>query len=345
MKKILSLFLVLTILLSLSACAKVTNSPDSSDVPADSTSVTEMQDSTEAAPQLAVEDFEVVRYDTEFLIFKVKLRNISDVNMDSIGFLVQFLDANGDILDDRMCGAASVNAGQAIWAGQYSISNDIRVEDVAAVAIASDPYSGRNSIAEKVTFQVPSGQPIGGNIQMTDNTEAFTQFRDYLEKRGPISVVTEEINDSNKSGHRQVSIEVTTGGIQVSYEDEVTTVAGKSSAFGKSLLQFTLSPNVKRVNTQVEYFLGGDDGNGHKDIRSATTTYSWDIHNYRNGNELSITTDYTQVDENGDSIKQEGTQMTLVMTNPCADATMVLKQVLQESSLGITMADLGFANY
>ena len=346
MKKTLSLFLVLAMLLSLGACATETNPHVSSDLPTDSTPVMEMQASAEDVPQLAVEDFEVVRYDNDTLSFKVKLRNISDVDKESISFLYQLLDANGDILDDQLCGAASVDAGQAIWAGQYSISNDIHIEDVAAVAITSNPYTGRkNSIAEKMTFQVPSGQPIGGDAQMPDNTEAFTQFRDYLEKRGTISIVTEEINGSNITGHHQVSIEATTEGIQVSYEDEVTTVAGKSSAFGKSLLRFTLSPNVKRVNSQVEYFLGGDDGNGHKDIRSAATTYSWDIHNYRNGNELSLTTDYTQVDENGNSIKQEGTQLTLVMTNPCADATMVLSQVLQESGLDVTMDDLGFANY
>ena len=345
MKKTIALVLALVICLSLWGCAKETESAGSSNLSTDGASVAAIQADEEVLPQLAVEDFEVVRYDSEHLTFKVKLRNISDVNLDSIVILAQFLDANGDILGDTRFGANSVDAGQAIWAGQFSISNDIRVEDVVAVAITSDKATRKNSIAEKMTFQVPGGQLIGGNAQLTDSNKAFTEFREYLEQRGIVTVVTQEIKDSNKTGHHMVSVEAAAEGIRVSYEDEVTTVVGKSSAFGKSLLQFTLSPNTKRVETQVEYFLGGDDGNGHKDIRSAATTYSWDIYNYRSGDALSLAADYTQVDEKGNSIKQEGTQLTLVMTNPCADATMVLGQVLQESGLDVTMADLGFANY
>jgi hypothetical protein len=111
------------------------------------------------------------------------------------------------------------------------------------------------------------------------------------------------------------------------------------------VLQFTLTPNIKNVNANVEYYLESTDGYGHSDIRSCATTILLNIHDYRSGDKLSVDTDYTQVDENGKSTKQEGMQLELVLTNPCADAMSVLSQVLQESGLDVTMADLGFANY
>lgn len=347
MKKILSLFLVLTILLSLSACAKVTNSPDSSDVPADSTSVTEMQDSTEAAPQLAVEDFEVVRYDTEFLTFKVKFRNISDVDLDGIIFDYQLLDANGDILDVHSCGATSVSAGQAIWTNMFSVGGDVSIDDIAAITFVSAPkyIPSRNPIAKKVVFEIPSGRILSDNVQMVGNTESLERFRNYLQEHGPMCVVTEKIDNSNSLGSHQVTVEATDAGIQVTYSDEITTLVNKASAFGKSVLQFTLTPNIKNVNANVEYYLESTDGYGHSDIRSCATTILLNIHDYRSGDKLSVDTDYTQVDENGKSTKQEGMQLELVLTNPCADAMSVLSQVLQESGLDVTMADLGFANY
>lgn len=345
MKKVLSLLMVLVLLVSFGACSAEKDPQALSDPAESGTLATEDQTEAEELPQLVVEDFEVTRYDKDELKFKIKFRNISDVDLETFSFLYQILDANGDILYYLNCGGSSVDAGQAIWSGPWSSTGSIPVADVAAVAIKSSPHLPKNAIAEKKTFAIPSGRPIGSDDKTSDNTESVAQFRDYLEKSGVITVVTEETNTSNTEAKHQVSLEATADGIQVSYEDEVTTLSGKTSAYGRSLLQFTITPNVEQVNTQLVYFLGGDDGNGHRDIQSVTTTYDLDIYNYRSGKEITVNADYTRVDENGNSIKKDGTQMELVLTNPCTDATKVLSQVLRESALNITMADLGFANY
>lgn len=346
MKKVLSLLMVLAILVSFAACSAEKDPQNLSDPVESDTIAAGNQEVAEELPQLVVEDFEVTRYEKDDLRFKIKLRNISDVDLETISFFYQVLDVNGDILYDINVGADSVDAGQAIWTGPWSSIGDIPVADVAAIAIKSSTHtSKKNTIAEKKTFEIPSGRPRGSDEKAPDNTQSFTQFRDYLTESGTITVVTQESNTSNQNVKHQVTIEATADGIQVSYEDEVTTISGKTSAYGKSLFRFILSPNAKRVNTQIEYFLGGDDGAGHKDIQSVITTYDLDIYNYQSGEEFSIVADYTRVDETGNSIKKDGTQMELVLTTPCADATAVLNQVLQESGLNITMADLGFAKY
>lgn len=346
MKKVPSLLMVLALLVSFAACSAEKDFQNPSDPVESGTAAAENQTVAEELPQLVVEDFEVTHYEKDELKFKIKFRNISDVDLETFSFLYQILDTNGDILYDLNCGGSSVDAGQAIWTGPWINTGSIPVADIAAVAIKSSPHSSKkNAIAEKKTFAIPSGRPIGGDDKTSDNTESVAQFRDYLETSGVITVVTEEINTSNTESKHQVSLEATADGIQVSYESEVTTLSGKASAYGRSLLQFTITPNVEWVNTQLVYFLGGDDGDGHRDIQSVTTTYELDIYNYRSGKKITVNADYTRVDENGNSIKEDGTQMELVLTTPCTDATTVLSQVLQESGLNITMADLGFANY
>ena len=65
-----------------------------------STVVVESTEPTEDA-MLSVEDFELIKIENNEIWFKVKIRNISDTDLEQIVFDYQVLDKNGDILCDQ----------------------------------------------------------------------------------------------------------------------------------------------------------------------------------------------------------------------------------------------------
>ena len=150
MKRIFALLLALTMIFALCACGggktEQASTPEAKPTP----------EAKEA--KLAVEDFEITKVEREKgkFLFRVKIRNISDADLDLVEFDYQILDANGDILQDMPCGASNVEAGQAIWAGAYSVKFEGSHFD-EAVAIRFVPAFGvvnELPLKEKVTFQL-----------------------------------------------------------------------------------------------------------------------------------------------------------------------------------------------
>lgn len=192
----------------------------------------------------------------------------------------------------------------------------------------------------ELKFSIPDAfyNGSGDEAQIPDNSDAWKQFRDYLQERGPVTVVT----DKTDAGQNQVTLEVTAGIIQITHEGESTTVSGKVSAHARNSARFDLPANVKSVDVHMEYWVGGYDEDGSLRIQSATPNYTWDIQSYHSGDEISFATDFTDMDENGDSIQKKGT---LSPTRAFIMITDALSQTLAESGLGVSMEDLGFISY
>lgn len=119
-----------------------------------STVVVESTEPTEDA-MLSVEDFELIKIENNEIWFKVKIRNISDTDLEQIVFDYQVLDKNGDILCDQTCGATNVASGQAIWAGQYRTHDLSNAEEATAICFVSSPswMQTKSPLTEKVVFQ------------------------------------------------------------------------------------------------------------------------------------------------------------------------------------------------
>ena len=169
MKRILALLLTLTMVFALCACGgSKTEAPASEPVPAsESKPVSEMKPEPTETPetpahaeeeaQIAVEDFEIKGVEEDGCFrFTVKIRNITDRDLEKIVFDYQVLDQNGDILLDQSCGASNVAAGQAIWAGPYRIKDGAHSDEFAAICFVSPPswHKSRTPLKEKVTFQL-----------------------------------------------------------------------------------------------------------------------------------------------------------------------------------------------
>ena len=110
------------------------------------------EDNTDAV--LVAEDFELTKIGDGELRFRVKLRNISDKDLKSVHFMYQVLDKNGDILCSQECGASSVDAGQAIWAGEYGVKNE-HIEEAFSMSFVSSIYTPGNEktpLQERATF-------------------------------------------------------------------------------------------------------------------------------------------------------------------------------------------------
>lgn len=171
MKKTLVLYMAICIILSLCACsqecscnceyccnvdvreAEIQSVPNES-IPETAASVNDDMVAGELQEaELAVEDFELIKFEGDELWFRVKIRNISDRDMDRFSFEYQVLDKNGDILRYQLCGASTVAAGQAIWAGQYSI-RDLRLDEVDAMSFVSDSLSDDPPLKERVIFRI-----------------------------------------------------------------------------------------------------------------------------------------------------------------------------------------------
>lgn len=171
MKKIISLILVLMVCLSLCACSKECNcdceyccgkelkNSKSQIMQNETPTEAYITNQTEPAKQemreaeLAVEDFEITKLEGNELWFRVKIRNISDADIEKFSFQYQVLDKNGDILRYQLCGASTVAAGQAIWAGQYSI-RDLKLDEVDAMSFVSDTGKNQPAIKERVVFSI-----------------------------------------------------------------------------------------------------------------------------------------------------------------------------------------------
>ena len=104
---------------------------------------------------LAVEDFEITEIEKNGLFrFSVKIRNISESDLEEIVFYYQVLDANGDILSDQACSAKQVAAGQAIWAGPFKVKiEDSHIDEAAAMRfVTAVGFKTGAPLKEPVTF-------------------------------------------------------------------------------------------------------------------------------------------------------------------------------------------------
>lgn len=141
MKKIVALLLVFVMMFALCSCGGDKETGAKEEKP--------------ASAKIAIEDFEVTDVEDGYLEFKVKVRNISENNLEFIEFDYQVLDENGDILCYQTLGATNVSAGQAIWAGTYGI-RDINVDEAASICFVSDALPGlaNTPIEGKVVFNL-----------------------------------------------------------------------------------------------------------------------------------------------------------------------------------------------
>lgn len=171
MKRRAALLLIMAMAFALCACGKSTVPSDTEKVPPSETGNSQQvietaNVSTPASPasnndseaQLAVEGFEITQVENDGkFYFTVKLRNITDKDLEQISFDYQLLDKNGDILGDQTCGANNVAAGQAIWAGPYKIKLDAsHIDEIDSVCFVSSPawLKSRTPLNEKVSFQI-----------------------------------------------------------------------------------------------------------------------------------------------------------------------------------------------
>ena len=172
MKKGMSLVLALVMCLSLCACGRtqrattedagVSNSenPHSDNTlnisqPTEAFENAKPNEEDHENAMLSVEDFELIKIENNEICFKVKIRNISNTDLEQIVFDYQVLDKNGDILCDQTCGASNVAAGQAIWAGQYRTHDLSNAEEATAICFVSSPswMQTKTPLREKVDFQ------------------------------------------------------------------------------------------------------------------------------------------------------------------------------------------------
>ena len=105
-------------------------------------------------PKLAVEDFEITKVEKDAIWFNVKIRNISEKDLDTVGCEFQLLDSNGDILCGRNIGATNLSAGQARWAGTFSAQSP-HLHEATAISFSSTANTiDPQPLREKVIFQL-----------------------------------------------------------------------------------------------------------------------------------------------------------------------------------------------
>lgn len=216
------------------------------------------------------------------------------------------------------------------------------LEELYGLELSFDCYFGDGPDMQKHQISCTveaamNGEPGGAGSACT----GWTQFREYLLEQGPVTIVTVQ----TETTHNQVTIEATADSIRIFYEGRSTAVSGDVTANGHSTVSFCLLPDVKTVDAQMDYRMEAYDSHGNRQIQHCPSEYTWDIQNYHSGDEYSYTADYTHVDQNGNSIKKEGTVMTISPTGSFLHITDALSQTLTESGLGVTMADLGFTSY
>lgn len=146
MKKIIALLLALSMVFALCACGSKDDASEkaSAEKPAN---VTE-----KVSAQISVEDFKIVKIENGELWYKVKVRNITESDLERITFDFQILDNNGDVLFYQSFGATNVAAGQAIWAGQYRVEDACLDEAVSVCFVSTVGGVTKTPLKEKVVF-------------------------------------------------------------------------------------------------------------------------------------------------------------------------------------------------
>lgn len=198
--------------------------------------------------------------------------------------------------------------------------------------------TGSNSYKNSYEIPFSVASSLEKSVYVSDNTDAWMQFWEYLQSQGPVTVVTQKTD----TGHNQVTITATEDAIQILQEGENTTISGKVTAQAINSLCFDLTANAQNVTVQIEYWVDGSDGNGNPQIQSSSPQFIWDIQTYHSGDKVSVPAEYTCLDENGKSMKKEGV---ILPTGALVEVTDVLSQTLLESGLNLSMADLGFTNF
>ncbi len=135
MKKILTLFFALLMVLSLCGCGSETTTQaeasESKGTEAEAGSLSEVY----AEDFVAVEDINYEMSKSEIHNLNIKIRNTTSENMIKLYFRVQALDVAGDVLDSWNMGSSDrLDAGQGYW---FYCSGDI-FEDCKSIEAASE---------------------------------------------------------------------------------------------------------------------------------------------------------------------------------------------------------------
>ena len=152
MKRLISVILLLALVLSMCACGS-----DNKSETKGSPSKTEMAEEAIAV----VEDCKIEDVTANSFVLHSKIRNISDKDFRNIIVNFQLLDANGDAIGSMSQMEEDVQAGQAVWTGNYTIT-DVDINEVDAIAYVGCRYQEYGSeltsmnipLAEKAVFKV-----------------------------------------------------------------------------------------------------------------------------------------------------------------------------------------------
>ena len=149
MKKIIAMLLALAMMFALCACGR----KDSETQTNANTQTTAQSTSEFADAVLSAEDIEITKVEEGKLSFKVKIRNVSERDLDSIHFVSQALDKNGDVLCALDCGGFSVAAGQAIWSGPYTMI-DSHLDEATSMCFVTTVGIYAMPFRERTIFQL-----------------------------------------------------------------------------------------------------------------------------------------------------------------------------------------------
>ena len=211
----------------------------------------------------------------------------------------------------------------------YSLDGDFSIFHKGEDGVMRNNY--------RLKFSIPNGMTASNEAPVSGNSEAWKQFRDYLKEQGPVTVITD-----TTYGPIKTTIEENAGLIQICRMSDGTVTSGKVRVHVRDATHFDLPANATVVNVHDELLEEGTDENGNRREKAGSTSHTWDIQNYRYGDDISFEMPYSELDSNGNYIQKTGI---LTATKAYADIADVLSQTLAESGLGVTMADLGFANY
>ena len=211
----------------------------------------------------------------------------------------------------------------------YSLDGDFSIFHKGEDGVMRNNY--------RLKFSIPDGMTTSSKTPVSDNSDAWKQFRDYLKEQGPVTVITD-----TSYGPIKTTIEENAGLIQICRMSDGTVTSGKVQVHVRDTTRFDLPANATVVNVHDELLEEGTDENGNRREKAGSTSHTWDIQNYRYGDDISFEMCYSELDSNGNYIQKTGI---LTATKAYADIADVLRQTLAESGLDVTMADLGFANY
>ena len=150
MKRILALILIVIMVLSICACGASNSTPTAANSTSAPTSGGDAKPS-EAAPIAAVEGCEITKLEKDSFSFKVKVRNITEEDLD-LTLNYQVLDANGDAIGNTTIGIRDVLAGQAVWSNNFSVK-EVDLSEVDAISFVSTGHgSSKAPLQERMTY-------------------------------------------------------------------------------------------------------------------------------------------------------------------------------------------------